>query len=53
MDKKENSLITVYDLGGGTFDVSILELNSGVFEVKATNGDTTLGGEVNILYIIY
>src|SRR5947208_14739539 len=37
--------ICVYDLGGGTFDISVLELNSGVFEVKATNGDTFLGGE--------
>src|SRR5205814_4996969 len=37
--------IAVYDLGGGTFDISVLELNSGVFEVKATNGDTFLGGE--------
>ena len=41
----ENQLIAVYDLGGGTFDISILELSSGVFEVKATNGDTYLGGE--------
>jgi molecular chaperone DnaK len=38
-------LITVFDLGGGTFDISILEINGGVFEVKATNGDTLLGGE--------
>ena len=45
MDKKENKTIAVYDLGGGTFDVSILELSEGVFEVKATNGDTFLGGE--------
>src|SRR5207237_2494365 len=37
--------IAVYDLGGGTFDISVLELNAGVFEVKATNGDTCLGGE--------
>jgi len=43
-DKKEG-VIAVYDLGGGTFDVSILEISSGVFEVKATNGDTFLGGE--------
>ena len=46
MDKKnENKKIAVYDLGGGTFDVSILELGDGVFEVKSTNGDTFLGGE--------
>lgn len=46
MDKmKNNKIIAVYDLGGGTFDISILELSSGVFEVKATNGDTNLGGE--------
>lgn len=45
MDKSENKLIAVYDLGGGTFDVSILEIGDGVFEVKATNGDTFLGGE--------
>jgi len=46
MDKKEDGkTIAVYDLGGGTFDVSILEMNSGVFEVKSTNGDTHLGGE--------
>merc|ERR1719389_811106 len=44
MDKKEG-LVAVYDLGGGTFDVSILEISGGVFEVKATNGDTYLGGE--------
>ena len=43
-DKKEG-LIAVYDLGGGTFDISILEIMGGVFEVKATNGDTFLGGE--------
>jgi len=43
--KKTNNKIAVYDLGGGTFDVSILELGDGVFEVKATNGDTFLGGE--------
>src|SRR5690606_28150519 len=41
----ETERIAVYDLGGGTFDISILELNSGVFEVKSTNGDTFLGGE--------
>ena len=46
MDKLQNNkTIAVYDLGGGTFDISILELSSGVFEVKATNGDTNLGGE--------
>jgi molecular chaperone DnaK len=45
MEKNENKVIAVYDLGGGTFDISILELSSGVFEVKATNGDTNLGGE--------
>eukprot|EP00824_Muranothrix_gubernata_P007358 TRINITY_DN19412_c0_g1_i1.p1 TRINITY_DN19412_c0_g1~~TRINITY_DN19412_c0_g1_i1.p1 ORF type:complete len:682 (-),score=166.65 TRINITY_DN19412_c0_g1_i1:83-1927(-) len=45
MDKKHNQIIAVYDLGGGTFDISILELAQGVFEVKATNGDTFLGGE--------
>lgn len=38
-------MIAVYDLGGGTFDISILEISNGVFEVKATNGDTSLGGE--------
>ncbi|MDX2287554.1 MAG: molecular chaperone DnaK [Hyphomicrobiaceae bacterium] len=43
--KKENSTIAVYDLGGGTFDISILEIGDGVFEVKSTNGDTFLGGE--------
>jgi molecular chaperone DnaK len=46
LDKaNDNKTIAVYDLGGGTFDISILELSSGVFEVKATNGDTSLGGE--------
>ena len=45
MDKKEGQIIAVYDLGGGTFDISILEISGGVFEVKATNGDTSLGGE--------
>jgi molecular chaperone DnaK len=45
MDRNENKILAVYDLGGGTFDISILELSSGVFEVKATNGDTSLGGE--------
>ena len=45
LEKKESGTIVVYDLGGGTFDVSILEIGDGVFEVKATNGDTFLGGE--------
>ncbi|MDB5413448.1 MAG: molecular chaperone DnaK [Rubritepida sp.] len=45
MDKKTTGTIAVYDLGGGTFDVSILEIGDGVFEVKSTNGDTFLGGE--------
>jgi molecular chaperone DnaK len=45
LDKKEGRTIAVYDLGGGTFDVSILEIGDGVFEVKSTNGDTFLGGE--------
>ncbi|OIP37321.1 molecular chaperone DnaK [Candidatus Desantisbacteria bacterium CG2_30_40_21] len=45
LDKKKNEIIVVYDLGGGTFDVSILEIGDGVFEVKATNGDTHLGGD--------
>jgi molecular chaperone DnaK len=45
LNKKDNEKIAVFDLGGGTFDISILELGDGVFEVKATNGDTHLGGE--------
>jgi chaperone protein DnaK len=45
MDKADGKVIAVYDLGGGTFDVSLLEISGGVFEVKATNGDTLLGGE--------
>ena len=45
MDKKKVGTIAVYDLGGGTFDISVLELGDGVFEVKSTNGDTFLGGE--------
>ena len=45
LDKKDGKTIAVYDLGGGTFDVSILEIGDGVFEVKSTNGDTFLGGE--------
>lgn len=44
LDKKSNEVIAVYDLGGGTFDISILEIGEGVFEVKSTNGDTFLGG---------
>eukprot|EP00928_Gymnodinium_smaydae_P010111 TRINITY_DN137_c1_g1_i3.p1 TRINITY_DN137_c1_g1~~TRINITY_DN137_c1_g1_i3.p1 ORF type:complete len:650 (+),score=173.89 TRINITY_DN137_c1_g1_i3:66-2015(+) len=45
MEAKDGQVVAVYDLGGGTFDVSILEISGGVFEVKATNGDTSLGGE--------
>ncbi|HEX4891125.1 MAG TPA: molecular chaperone DnaK [Alphaproteobacteria bacterium] len=45
LDKQEGKVIAVYDLGGGTFDVSVLEIGDGVFEVKSTNGDTFLGGE--------
>ena len=45
LDKKKNEEIAVYDLGGGTFDISVLEIGDGVFEVKATNGDTHLGGD--------
>ena len=45
LDKKEAKVIAVYDLGGGTFDITILEIDDGLFEVKATNGDTFLGGE--------
>jgi molecular chaperone DnaK len=45
LDKKKDELIAVYDLGGGTFDISVLEIGEGVFEVKATNGDTHLGGD--------
>ena len=45
LDKEEDRVIAVYDLGGGTFDISILEIQKGVFEVKSTNGDTHLGGE--------
>ncbi|MEQ9523529.1 MAG: molecular chaperone DnaK [Thalassobaculum sp.] len=45
LDKKQSGTIVVYDLGGGTFDVSVLEIGDGVFEVKSTNGDTFLGGE--------
>ena len=45
LDKKDTQTIAVYDLGGGTFDVTILEIDDGLFEVKSTNGDTFLGGE--------
>src|SRR4029079_3438723 len=45
MDKRDGKTIAVYDLGGGTFDISVLEIGDGVFEVKSTNGDTFLGGE--------
>jgi molecular chaperone DnaK len=45
LDKKQNGIIAVYDLGGGTFDISILKLHDGIFEVVATNGDTHLGGD--------
>ena len=45
MNQADGKTIAVFDLGGGTFDISILEINGGVFEVKATNGDTLLGGE--------
>ncbi|MBA2371483.1 MAG: molecular chaperone DnaK, partial [Chloroflexi bacterium] len=45
LDKKKDEIVAVYDLGGGTFDISVLQLGEGVFEVKATNGDTHLGGD--------
>ena len=45
LDKQKTGMIAVYDLGGGTFDMSMLEIGDGVFEVKSTNGDTFLGGE--------
>src|SRR4029450_11889409 len=45
LDKKKDEVVAVYDLGGGTFDISILQLGEGVFDVKATNGDTHLGGD--------
>jgi molecular chaperone DnaK len=45
LDKKKDEKVAVFDLGGGTFDISILEIGDGVFEVKSTNGDTFLGGE--------
>ncbi|MEN8691097.1 MAG: molecular chaperone DnaK [Desulfobacterales bacterium] len=52
LDKKKDQKIAVFDLGGGTFDISILEIGDGVFEVKATNGDTHLGGEDFDLHLI-
>ena len=52
LDKKKSGTVAVYDLGGGTFDISILEIGDGVFEVKSTNGDTHLGGEDFDLQII-
>src|SRR5207244_1264641 len=45
LDKKKDETICVYDLGGGTFDISVLDVGDGVFEVKSTNGDTFLGGD--------
>src|SRR3990167_5015092 len=45
MEKKKDEIIAVYALGGGTFDISVLEIGEGVYEVKATNGDTHLGGD--------
>ncbi len=45
LDKKKNEIIAVYDLGGGTFDISILDVGDGVFQVKSTSGDTFLGGD--------
>lgn len=45
MEKENDRVVAVYDLGGGTFDISVLEIQKGVFEVKSTNGDTHLGGE--------
>ena len=52
LDRKDR-LVAVYDLGGGTFDVSILEVGDGVFEVKSTNGDTFLGGDFDHAIIEY
>lgn len=52
LDKTEDKIIAVYDLGGGTFDISILEIQKGVFEVKSTNGDTFLGGEDFDLHLL-
>ena len=45
LDKKKNEIIAVYDLGGGTFDISVLEIGEGTFQVKSTAGDTHLGGD--------
>jgi molecular chaperone DnaK (HSP70) len=45
LDKRKEGIVAVYDLGGGTFDISILKLHDGIFEVLATNGDTHLGGD--------
>ena len=45
LDKRKDGIVAVYDLGGGTFDISILRLHDGIFEVLATNGDTHLGGD--------
>src|SRR6185437_4592026 len=45
LDKKTEGIVAVYDLGGGTFDIAILKLHEGIFEVMATNGDTHLGGD--------
>ena len=53
LEKNETGTIAVYDLGGGTFDVSVLEIGDGVFEVKSTNGDTFLGGEVDARIMDY
>jgi molecular chaperone DnaK len=52
LDRTESAVIAVYDLGGGTFDISILEMQKGVFEVKSTNGDTHLGGEDFDIYLL-
>ncbi|KAJ2244645.1 hypothetical protein GGI13_006142 [Coemansia sp. RSA 455] len=52
VDKEGDKLVAVYDLGGGTFDISILEIQKGVFEVKSTNGDTHLGGEDFDIYLV-
>ena len=52
LDKKDQDIkIAVFDLGGGTFDISVLELGDGVFEVKSTNGDTHLGGDLSLIHI--
>lgn len=52
LEKTEDKIIAVYDLGGGTFDISVLEIQKGVFEVKSTNGDTHLGGEDFDIYLV-